>query len=103
MNSVIEKLAEIEAAAEAVVERAGEQKAEIEKELQEKRDAFDRDVAARTKKALDLIRREREEKMEALLLEQREKNQSVIEELEREYADNHSAYAGSILQKIIEV
>ena len=48
MNSVIEKLAEIEAAAEAVVERAGEQKAEIEKELQEKRDAFDRDVAART-------------------------------------------------------
>ena len=41
--------------------------------------------------------------MEALLLEQREKNQSVIEELEREYADNHSAYAGSILQKIIEV
>ena len=29
MNSVIEKLAEIEAAAEAVVERAGEQKAEI--------------------------------------------------------------------------
>lgn len=103
MNSVIEKLAEIEAAAEAVVERAGEQKARIERELQEERDAFDRDASARTQEKIDRIRRESEEKMEALLASQREKNWSAIENVEREYADNHSSYADMILHNIIEV
>ena len=41
MDSIVEKLAEIEKTAEAVVEHAMEQKSEVEKDIQGKRDAFD--------------------------------------------------------------
>ena len=37
MNSVIEKLAEVEETAEAIVEHARQQKSEIEKQIQEER------------------------------------------------------------------
>ena len=38
MNSVIEKLAEVETTAEAIVEHARQQKGEIERQIQEERD-----------------------------------------------------------------
>ena len=41
MNSVIEKLAEVEETAEAIVEHARQQKSEIEKQIQEERNQFD--------------------------------------------------------------
>ena len=44
MNSVIEKLAEVEETAEAIVEHARQQKSEIEKQIQEERNQFDRDL-----------------------------------------------------------
>ena len=44
MNSVIEKLAEVEETAEAIVEHARQQKSEIEKQIQEERNQFDRDT-----------------------------------------------------------
>ena len=42
MDSIVEKLAEIEKTAEAIVEHAEAQKYEVEREIQAKRDAFDR-------------------------------------------------------------
>lgn len=42
MESVVEKLADIEMTAEAIVEHAEAQKKEIEKEIQRKRDQLDR-------------------------------------------------------------
>lgn len=103
MDSVIEKLAEIEETAEAIVEHAHEQKAEIAKELQEARDAFDRETEERTQQEISRIRKENEEKMEALLKEQREKNSSEIEGLKKDFEEHHAVYAEEILKKIIEV
>ena len=40
MDSIVEKLAEIEKTAEAIVEHAEAQKYEVEREIQAKRDAF---------------------------------------------------------------
>ena len=48
MNSVIEKLAEVEETAEAIVEHARQQKSEIEKQIQEERNQFDRDLEEET-------------------------------------------------------
>lgn len=103
MNSVIEKLAEIETTAEAIVEHAEAQKFEVEKEIQKMRDAYDEEVEARTEKELAQIRREGEKKMEELLAAEREKNQSTIEQLKEEFAKNHTAYAQEILKQILEV
>lgn len=50
MNSVIEKLAEVEETAEAIVEHARQQKSEIEKQIQEERNQFDRDLEEETEK-----------------------------------------------------
>ena len=70
MEAVIEKLAEIEKTAEAIVEEAQAQKSEIEKEIQAKRDAFDQQLEEDTRKKLSEIRAEGEQKINALLEEE---------------------------------
>ena len=103
MDSVIEKLAEIEAAAEAIVEHAQEQKKVIEREIQDKRDVFDRELEDKTQKKIAEIRGAGEDKMNRILEDQRIKNSSTIQRLEKEYEENHTAYAEEILRHIIEV
>lgn len=103
MNSVIEKLAEIEAAAEAIVEHAQEQKAEVEKKLQEERDKFDHELEERTGEKVRKIRAENEEKMNKIVEEQKAKNNQAILNLEKEFEKDHTAYAEAILKRIIEV
>ena len=44
MDTIVKKLSEIEHAAEAVVSHAEEQKAELEKEIQAERDAYDEEL-----------------------------------------------------------
>ena len=56
MNSVIEKLAEVETRAETIVEHARQQKSEIERQIQEERDQFDRDLEEETQKKLEKIK-----------------------------------------------
>ena len=41
--------------------------------------------------------------MDAVMEEQREKNQKLLEELRKEYEENHEAYAREILEHITEV
>lgn len=103
MESVIEKLAEIETTAEAIVEHAEAQKGEIEKKIQTKRDRFDEQLEKETQEKLARIRAESDEKMERILKNEREKNRSTIDNLKKEFEENHSAYAQEILKHIIEV
>lgn len=103
MNSVIKKLEEIETTAEAIVEHAEAQKFEVEKEIQKKRDEYDRRMETRTEERLSKIRNEGEAKMEELLAAERTKNQVTIEKLKEEFAKNHTAYAQEILKQILEV
>ena len=75
MESVVEKLADIEMTAEAIVEHAEAQKKEIEKEIQRKRDQFDENLESETQVQLDQIKAEADREMERILADQREKNQ----------------------------
>ena len=86
MNSVIEKLAEVEETAEAIVEHARQQKSEIEKQIQEERNQFDRDL-----------------EVEKVLDRERKKNQTSIDALKQEYEENHEIYAEEIVRHMIEV
>ena len=58
MDSVIDQLAEIEATAEAIVERAEQEKREIEKRIQAERDQFDKELEAKTQEKLSEIRKD---------------------------------------------
>lgn len=103
MDSVVEKLADIEATAEAITQHAQAQKVEIEKEIQDKRDDFDRKLEDKTQRKLAEIRKEGEDKMNRILEEQRLKNNSTIQNLEKDFGENHTLYAREILNHIIEV
>ena len=85
------------------MEQAQEQKSEIEKEIQAKRDAFDQQLEEDTRRQLSEIRAEGEQKMNALLEEEREKNSYMIENLKKEFEESHTIYAQAILKKVLEV
>lgn len=103
MDSIIEKLSNIEETAEAIVEQAEARKHEIEREIQEERNRFDAELEEQTREKLAKIREDADRRMEQVLREQREKNASVIESLKWEYEEKHSVYAREILQHMIEV
>lgn len=103
MDSVISKLTEIEDAASAIVTHAQEQKAELDREYEDKRMAFDKELEAETEKKLQAIRDELEEEKKRLLVGQLEGSQGSIALLRREYEENHTRYAREILARIIEV
>lgn len=103
MDSIVERLADIETTAEAIVEHAQAQKSEIEKKVQAKRDRFDQELEEETQKKLRKIRQEADAKMERILAGQRDKNRSTIDGLKKEFEENHNEYAQEILAHIIEV
>ncbi len=103
MNSVIEKLAEVEETAEAIVEHARQQKGEIERQIQEERDQFDRDLEEETQKKLEKIKAKSQQEVEKVLERERKKNQTAIDDLKREYEENHDIYAEEIVRHMIEV
>lgn len=103
MDAIMEKLAEIETTAEAIVERAEARKYEVEKEIQQKRDEFDRKLDEKTQAELARIRQDAENKMNRIMEEQRLKNRATIDNLKKEYEENHTEYAQEILQHILEV
>ena len=103
MKSVIEKLAEIEATAQAIVEHAEVRKHDVEKEVMLMRTEFDEKLAKETDEKLRKIRAEREENLNLKMEEERKKNQRFIEQLKDEFAKNHTVYAKEILKNILEV
>lgn len=103
MDSIIEKLAEIEKTAEAIVDNAEKQKFEAERKIQADRDEFDRKLEEEVNRRLEAIRSEGRKKMEQALEEERLKHRSVIDNLEAEFAEHHTEYAKEILRQILEV
>ena len=103
MKSVIEKLAEIEATAQAIVEHAEVRKRDVEKEIMLMRTEFDEKLSKETEEKIRKIRVEREENLNFKMEEERKKNERFIKQMKMEFADNHTAYAKEILKNILEV
>lgn len=103
MKSVIEKLAEIEATAQAIVEHAEVRKHDVEKEVMLMRTEFDEKLSKETDEKLRKLRSEREENLNLKMEEERRKNERFIEQLKEEFAENHEVYAKEILKNILEV
>ena len=101
MDSVINKLTEIEEAADAIVAHAEEQKAVLDKEYEERKKAFDKELEAETQSELSKIQEELDKKR--LLDGQSGANAGSIRLLLKEYDENHTKYAQEILKRITEV
>ena len=103
MKSVIEKLAEIEATAQAIVEHAEVRKHDVEKEIMLMRTEFDEKLSKETEEKIQKIRTEREENLNLKMQEERKKNERFIEQMKEEFSQNHKLYAKEILKNILEV
>lgn len=103
MDPYIERLSEIEETAEAIVKNAELKKSALEKEMQEKRNNFDKELEASTEEKISMIRENLKNKMSQLLDSQADANQLHIQKLEKDYQENHSTYAQKIFEHIIEV
>ncbi|MEF9942229.1 MAG: hypothetical protein RSA90_07085 [Lachnospiraceae bacterium] len=103
MDSIVDKLSEIETAATSIVEHAETQKFTLEKDWQEKRNEFDQNLEVNTTQKLAEIRVNLEKEMARVLDTQALHNTVMIEKLKTDFDENHTTYAQAILKKIIEV
>ena len=101
MESIINKLTEIESAASAIAEHAELQKSVLDKEYEEKQ--FDLDLEQETQAHLQKIREALEADTQTLLDQQAESNDSCVLALKKEYESRHTLYAQEILKRITEV
>ncbi len=103
MDSIVNKLTEIEDAASAIVQHAEDQKDVLDKEFSEKRRAFDEELEQKTQDRLNAIRSRLKEKTSRLLDSQSDSSTETIQALQKEYEDRHTEYAHEILKRITEV
>ena len=93
MDSVIDKLTEIEQTASAIVAHAEEEKAEIDREYDERRKKFDQKLEEETMVRIERIREGLESDKKHLLTGQEESSRELIASLQEEYTKNHTVYA----------
>lgn len=103
METIAEKLSEIEMTARAIVDNAQEQKHQMEMKMQEKRDRFDEDMKKETNDKILKIQSDLATNMENLLKKQEKQNEQEIESLKQDFKEHHSEYAKQILERVIKV
>ena len=103
METIAEKLSEIEMTARSIVDGAQEQKHQMEMKMQKKRDTFDADMEKETNEKILKIQSDLATNMENLLKKQEEQNNNEIEALKQDFKEHHSEYAKQILERVIKV
>lgn len=103
MDSIVNKLTEIEDAATAIVKHAEDQKEVLNREYDEKKKAFDEELDAKTTARLNEIRADLEKKTSQILETQSDSSAGLIRSLQKEYEEKHTEYAHEILKHITEV
>ena len=103
MDSIVNKLTEIEDAASAIVAHAETQKEILDREYEEKRKAFDAELEKQTQARINAIRDDLEKSTSGILDSQNGASTETIRELEKEYEERHAEYARELLTRITEV
>ena len=103
METIAEKLSEIEMTARSIVDGAQEQKHQMEMKMQKQRDTFDADMEKETTEKILKIQADLATNMENLLKKQEEQNNNEIEVLKQDFKEHRSEYARQILERVIKV
>ena len=96
MDSIINKLTEIESAASAIVQHAEAEKSALDEK-------FDKELEADTQRQIQEIRDKLEAETSRILSGQSQESQDELDALQKEYNEKHSDYAHEILRRITEV
>lgn len=103
MDSILNKLTEIESAAVSIVQHAEAEKSILDEKYDEKRRQFDLELESETKKQIQAIQDDLQKKTSQILSSQSDESLAQIHALQKEYKENHTLYAQKILRKITEV
>ena len=103
MDSILNKLTEIESAAVSIVQHAEAEKSILDEKYDEKRRQFDLELESETKKQIQAIQDDLQKKTSQILSSQCDESLAQINALQKEYEENHTLYAQKILRKITEV
>lgn len=103
MDSIVNKLTEIEDAASAIVQHAEKQKEDLDREYDEKKRKFDSELEADTRKRIHEIQDSLQKETSKIMDSQNGKASAAIDALRREYEEKHTEYAREILRRITEV
>ncbi len=103
MDSILNKLTEIESAAAAIVQHAEAEKTALDDKYDAKRKAFDAELESKTQQRIQTIRDELQAKTDSILNSQNDESNAAIEALQKEYEGKHTDYAQEILRRITEV
>ena len=116
MDSIINKLTEIESAASAIVQHAEAEKSALDEKFDKKVDIVsgkglstndyttnDKELEADTQRQIQEIRDKLEAETSRILSGQSQESQDELDALQKEYNEKHSDYAHEILRRITEV
>ena len=102
MDTIVNKISEIETAAVKIMNESALQKKELDEESKQRMDAYDADVDKKTEAKLADIRASLEKEKQAELSSLKEAAARTVLNLEKEYAENHETLAAGILKQMIE-
>lgn len=101
METVLNRLSEIENAAVSLEEKAAEQKKQIAAEYEAKTKAFDAGLDAQTQEKLKSLNEKLKADAENELLKMRLETEHELNAMEQEYSQNHEKLAEGIFCKMI--
>ena len=102
MDTVINRLSDIEKAAVSVMDGAGERKKQMAREMEEKTAAFDVRLEKETQDRISQIRGKMEEELQQELRQQKEDAKAMMARLEEAYEARHEEDAQALFKSMIK-
>ncbi|MEE1196523.1 MAG: hypothetical protein UHS54_06570 [Lachnospiraceae bacterium] len=102
METVINKLAEIEIGATKILENANAEKITLAKELDEQILAFDRETDTRTAEKLQSIKENYRMEMEKNLADLKTQTDQTLSNMENTFRTQHDAMSDAIVKQILK-
>lgn len=102
MDTVIEKISEIESAAASIMNDANERKKAFAKEMEERTAAFDSQLEGETNKKIESLQADMEINMNDRLEKQRKDSQRILEAMEQRYEEHHTQYVEELFNTMIK-
>lgn len=103
MNTIIQKLSQIEEKSAAIIAGGAARKKILSEEYEAKAKQFDLELDQKTERELDSLRRAMEADADARLKKQEADANEAILRLERHYEKYHKTYADRLFREMTEV
>lgn len=102
MDTVIEKISEIESVATSIMDSANERKKAFAEEMQEKTAAFDAQLEGETEEKIKKLQADMEINMKLRLEKQRNDSTNLLKAMERRYEEHNTEYVEELFNTMIK-